>query len=298
MQPEKPVVSESTLREKHRELMRPLPGHDKADSANKPAEARKPVERKAAEAKSAPLIPSDSAKARKEILGWVAAEKKPAREYERLGSANPDTAEHNYRVSYAVNYALKEAGGKPGQVCTEGQRAAVSEKALWIITALRKSDAKIGTSESLILRDSQRYLYGSLGDAWLQKHVEHKYDVPKEVAPYLPGKVIDRGYEDVVKPAEMGINAVIEEITGKNPGYGRGTPGMPHSRPGGETWYDAGHARVAAMEAKTQPSTVPFITTAPAPKPDFYGPGHLDLGHGESVNTTTGEFRLGTGPKF
>jgi hypothetical protein len=73
---------------------------------------------------------------------------------------------------------------------------------------------------------------------------------------------------------------------------------MPHSRRGGANWYDLGHARFTAIEAKTQPSTAPFVTAVPGPKPDFYGPGYLDLGHGESVNTETGEFRLGPGPKF
>jgi hypothetical protein len=56
-----------------------------------------------------------------------------------------------------------------------------------------RADAKIGTSESLILRDAQRYLYGSLGDAWPQKHVTHKYHVPKEVAPYLDGNTLIKG---------------------------------------------------------------------------------------------------------
>jgi hypothetical protein len=231
----------------------------------------------------------------------VAAEKKPVREYERIAAANPDSWEHNYRVAYAVNYALKQVGALPERHYTNAERAALTEKALWAMTALRKSDAKIGTSESLILRDAQRYLYGSLGDAWLQKHVTHKYHVPKEVAPYLDGKSIDRGYEGVVKPGDIAINAAAEELTGTNPGLGRGMAGMPHSRPGGESWYDRGHARSTGADTQA-----PFILEVPRPAPMpedsairlAQPPGHVDLGHGESINLQTGRYTPGFGPKY
>jgi hypothetical protein len=47
----------------------------------------------------------------------------------------------------------------------------------------------------------------------------------------------------------MTINAAVEESTGRNPGHLRGIPNMPHSRPGGESWYDLGLTRFEAMKA-------------------------------------------------
>ncbi|UJW31983.1 hypothetical protein L3Q67_43675 [Saccharothrix sp. AJ9571] len=248
-------------------------------------------------------VPSDLAKAGKEIRGWVAAEKKPVREHERIVAANPDDRQHNYRVSYVVNYALKQAGAVPERQYTKAERAALSEKALWGLTALRQSDVRIGTSESLVLRDAQRYLYGSLGTEWLRKHVAHKYHVPPSVTPCVDGKLIDRGYEGIVKPGDIALNAAAEELTGRNPGFGRGKPGMPHSRPGGEAWYDRGLDRFGAATGK---AAAPFILEVPksAPKPEDSAtrlaqpPGHVDLGHGESVNLETGRYSPGHGPKY
>jgi hypothetical protein len=143
-------------------------------------------------------------------------------------AANPDSWEHNYRVSYAVNYALKQVGALPERHYTNVERAALSEKALWAMTALRKSDAKTGTSESLILRDAQRYLYGSLGDAWLHA----RSDGADTRAPFIL---------EVPRPARTPEDSAI---------------------------------RLA------QP------------------PGHVDLGHGESINLQTGRYTPGFGPKY
>jgi RHS repeat-associated protein len=257
------------------------------------------------------IIPKNLATGRKQIMEWVAAESKPKRELDRLFSADPDSPEHNFRVAYAVNYALLKAGGKPGKDYSEKEFSSLSEKALWILTKdLRQANPKIGTSESLILRDAQRYLYGSLGEEWLQRHIANKYlkelGIPKEVAPYLPGKLIDRAYEQVVKKANMARNAIEEEITGKNPGHGRGRKEMPHSRPGGENWYDLGLTRFHAMNpedgAKVKGS--PFITATP---PSFGSDVRVFLGHeddkfiyypGERIDKRTGEFHLGAGPKW
>ncbi|WP_232534188.1 hypothetical protein [Plantactinospora sp. KBS50] len=240
------------------------------------------------------------------IRGWVAAEPKPTTEYERLAAVNPADRVHNYRVSYVVNYALLKVGAVPGHPCPPARWQALTEKALWTITALRQSDAKIGTSESLILRDAQRYLYGTLGDAWLQRHVTKKYHVPSEIAPLLPGKVIDRGYEQVCKPADVAYNAAVEELTGHNPGVGRGKPGFAHSRSGGEAWFDRGQAQRAAADRGRTPAPPPFILTVPEPgRPSAESaaqlaqpPGHVDLGHGESVNLETGHYTPGFGPKY
>ena len=253
-------------------------------------------------------IPKDLETGRKQIMAWVAEEKKPTREVDRLLSENPDDKEHNFRVAYAVNYALLKAGAKPGKDYTAKEFATISEKALWTLTKdLRQADPKIGTSESLVLRDAQRYLYGSLGEKWLQQHVAKKYGVPKEIAPYIPGKIIDRGYEQVVKKFDMVRNAIEEEITGKNPGHGRGRKNMPHSRPGGEDWYDRGLARFKAMNPDDGTTTKgsPFITTPPSPEPHSSVPiflGHEDAENiyypGERINKQTGEFHLAPGPKW
>jgi hypothetical protein len=243
-------------------------------------------------------VPGDPGRAAAEIRGWVTAERRPASEAERLVPANPDGREHNFRVSYVVNYALRQAGAVPGRDYPPARWQALAERALWTVTTLRQSDARIGTSESLVLRDAQRYLYGTLGDAWLQRHVVRHYHVPPEVARRAPAEVIDRGYEGVVKPAEMAYNAASEELTGRNPGLGRGKAGFPHSRPGGEAWFDRGVARRADHVAPfllTVPETARRAETAAelaAP------PGHVDLGHGESVNLETGRYTPGFGPKL
>jgi hypothetical protein len=212
--------------------------------------------------------PTNLASARTEILGWVGAEQHPTREWDRLFAQNPDTTEHNVRVAFTVDYALLTAGAKPGIAYTANEFATISEKALWTLTRdLREADPSIHTSESLILRDAQRYLYGSLGERWLQQYVAREYAVPKELAPYIPGWVIDRGYEDVVKTAEMLGNAIDEEITGTNPGWGRITRNLPHSRPGGQAWYDRGLALFKLMNRRDGSIVTgsPFIAPPPSP---------------------------------
>ncbi|MBE1494859.1 hypothetical protein H4696_001959 [Amycolatopsis lexingtonensis] len=274
-------------------------------SPDRRADRPKPAQVADSALPSAVPLPDDMVRAGREIRAWVAAERKPASESERLVPADPADRQHNFRVSYVVNYALKQAGAVPGREYPRTPWDVLVEKALWTVTALRQSDAKIGSSESLVLRDAQRYLYGSLGDEWLRKHVVRKYHVPPAVAPWLPGKVIDRGYEDVVKPADMAYNAAVEELTGRNPGAGRAKPALPHSRPGGEAWYDRGR------DARPGDSTggrglAPFLLKPPEPArtPDdsashlAWPPGHVDLGHGESVNLETGRYTPGYGPRY
>ncbi len=192
--------------------------------------------------------PANLTSARTEILGWVAAEKHPAREWGRLFAQNPDTREHNFRVAFTVNYALRTASAKPGTAYTAKEFATISERALWTLTKdLREADPRIHTSESLVLRDAQRYLYGSLGDRWLQQYIATEYALPKGLAQHIPGWIINRGYEDLVKRADILVNAIEEEMTGTNPGWGRIKRTMPHSQPGGQAWYDRGLARFTMM---------------------------------------------------
>ena len=220
----------------------------------------------------AAAIPASLTSARTEILGWVAAERHPTREWGRMFAQNPDTSEHNFRVAFTVNYALRTASAELGTAYTAKEFATISEKALWTLTRdLREADPKIHTSESLVLRDAQRYLYGSLGDEWLRQYVVTQYAVPKRLAPVMPGWVINRGYEDVVKPAAMLGNAIEEVITGTNPGWGRISRNMPHSQPGGEAWYDRGVAEFTMLN-RLDGSIArgsPFISPPPpsAPKP-------------------------------
>ena len=58
--------------------------------------------------------------------------------------------------------------------------------------------------------------------------------------PFLSGKLIDRVYEQGAKRAVMAGNSVVEELTGRNPGFLRSHHDRPHSRTGGEDWYDLG----------------------------------------------------------
>ncbi|HEV7762653.1 MAG TPA: RHS repeat-associated core domain-containing protein, partial [Acidimicrobiales bacterium] len=213
-------------------------------------------------------VPTDLKKARKEILDAVGREADPTREWQRLFPEDPDDPEHNFWVAYAVNYALISKGFKPGG--KYGPKDAKKlEEALWFLTKnLRQADPKIGSSESLILRDAQRYLYGAQGDAWLSKYATDKYVksfLPKEAAPvvdaarpYLSGKLIDRVYEQGAKRAVMTGNAVVEELTGHNPGWLRSSHDKPHSRTGGEDWYDLGMASYGKSGKGN-----PFIATTP-----------------------------------
>ena len=276
---------------------------DRASDKAKPAPSKAETD----QASAPSTVPKDLAAARKQIMAWVAAEDKPKKERERLLDVNPDDREHNFRVAYAVNYALLKAGAKQEKDYTAAEFAKISEKALWILTKdLRQADEKLGTSESLFLRDAQRYLYGSLGEKWLQKHIVDKYHIPKELAPYLSGEVIDKGYEKGVKRALMGANALVEEITGKNPGYGRGKAGMPHSRPGAEHWYNLGMTRFRAVnpEDDTKVKGSPFITTPPSsfrlPVTGVLGRNEAESIYlpGERIDKKTGKFHLDRGPRW
>jgi hypothetical protein len=204
--------------------------------------------------------PTDLRRARTEILDWVATERHPTREWARLFPQDPATTEHDYRVAFTVNYALLAAGATPGKAYTANEFARMSEAALWTLTRdLREADPM--GSQSLVLRDGQRYLYGSLGDRWLQRHVAMEYAVPHGLAPYLPGWVINRGYE-AIKTATMLGNAIGEETTGTNPGWGRIKKDLPHSPPGGDAWYERGLAQFGAMNPSggTPATGSPFIT--------------------------------------
>lgn len=201
---------------------------------------------------------------------------------------NPDTAEHNFRVAFTVNYALLTASAKPGMAYTAKEFAAISEKALWTLTRdLREADPKIHSSESLVLRDAQRYLYGSLGDRWLQQYVVTEYAVPRGLAPYIPGWAINRGYEDVIKRADMLVNAIEEALTGKNPGWGRIRGDLPHSPPGGEAWYDRGLAQFTMMNRRdgSIAKGSPFIAPPPSPTPKAPVRSILVDEHKERVKT-------------
>jgi RHS repeat-associated protein len=214
-------------------------------------------------------IPTDKAKAEQEIMDAVAREPDPKREWQRLFPEDPDDPEHNFWVAYAVNYALLMNDLKPGGKYSR-KDAQKLEGALWFLTKkLRQKNPKIGTSESLILRDAQRYLYGIQGDAWLKDYatktyvkkflpadLHHAVDATK---PVLSGKLIDRVYEQGAKRAVMAVNAAGEELTGHNPGFLRSSQDKPHSRTGGEDWYDLGLANYG-----TRGKGNPFITKTPA----------------------------------
>lgn len=232
--------------------------------------------------------PANLTSARTEILGWVADEKHPTREWGRLFAQNPDRAEHNFRVAFTVNYALLTAQAKPGMAYTAKEFAAISERALWTLTRdLREADSRIHTSESLVLRDAQRYLYGSLGDQWLQQYVVTEYAVPKGLATYVPGWVINRGYEDVIKRADILVNAIDEALTGTNPGWGRIRGDLPHSQPGGEAWYDRGLAQFAMMNRRDGSIATgsPFIAPPPPAAPQGSVRSILGDEHKERVKT-------------
>jgi hypothetical protein len=185
-------------------------------------------------------IPSwDLKAAKKQIMSWVKKEGIPNSEWERLESADPNDPSHNLHTVYAANYALKMAGANPARLYTPQENARISERALWILTKdLRQVDQS--TSQSLFLRDAQRYLYGSLGEAWLRKHVHDKYHVPEIVVNHASGETIDECYEKGYKRVSMFGNAVGESVTGKNPGFGRGKAGLPNSRPGGRGLVQVG----------------------------------------------------------
>jgi hypothetical protein len=211
-------------------------------------------------------IPRDLKAARVRIMNWVRAEDIPKNECERLSTADPNDPKHNLRVVYAANYALEMAGAIPGRSYAAKESARISEKALWILTKnLRQADPSIGTSESLFLRDAQRYLYGTLGEVWLQTHIHDKYHVPEIVAKHASGETIDKVYEKGVKRTEMVGNCIVEAVTGKNPGWGRGKANLPHSRPGGEAWYNLGRARFKEMHPENGPTKAgnPLLTTVP-----------------------------------
>jgi hypothetical protein len=198
-------------------------------------------------------IPSWDLKAAKgQIMSWVRTEDIPKNEWERLKSADPNDPKHNLHAVYAVNYALKMAGAIPGKTYRAQESARISERALWILTKdLRQVDRS--TSQSLFLRDAQRYLYGTLGEAWLRKYVHDKFHVPEVVAKHASGQTIDESYEKGYKRAKMIGNAIAESVTGKNPGWGRGKADLPNSRPGGEAWYNLGLTRFKEMHPEKGP---------------------------------------------
>ncbi len=191
-------------------------------------------------------------------MSWVRAESIPKNECERLKSADPNDPKHNFHVVYAVNYALEMAGAIPGRRYAPHENGRISRKGImgFSLKASGKADSNIGTSESLFLRDAQRYLYGALGDVWLQKHVHDKYGVPEALAERVSGETIDKVYEKGVKRTEMIGNCIAETLTDKNPGWGRAKKELPHSRPGGEAWYVLGRSSFQRNASRKRPPKV------------------------------------------
>lgn len=193
-------------------------------------------------------------------MRWVAAEPKPKSEWERLQTADPNDPEHNFRATYAINYALEMVGVRAGRVYTPAENTGHVKQALWKLTEdLRRADERvradhrIGTSESLFLRDAQRYLYGLQGTRWLQQHIEAQYHVPKIVAEHSSGGEID-GVYNAIKKAALATSAAVEKVTGKSPGLGRTGGKLPLSRPGGDAWFDLGAARYAELNPEAGPA--------------------------------------------
>ncbi len=192
------------------------------------------------------IVPKSLKAGRAQILDWARTEEKPQKEYERLIPANPSDPEYIKRTLYAIDYALIKAQSEN----PHGKPAKIAERALWVITDLRNETKRVpGISESLFLAHAQRYLYGVQGEKWLRHHVETKYGassgVSKVVVEHSSTTMINDVYE-VVKTFKMLGNTVVEETTGKNPGWGRHKG--PHSRPGGEVWLEQGHKHFELLQ--------------------------------------------------
>jgi len=125
---------------------------------------------------------------------------------------------------------------------------------------------RIGTSESLFLRDAQRYLYGLQGTTWLQNHIEKQYHIPSVIAEHSSARTIDETY-NFVKSALMFVNASVEGITGTSPGLLRTGAKLPLSRPGGEAWFNLGASHYATMNPPNETAHAgnPLLSSVPTP---------------------------------
>jgi hypothetical protein len=113
------------------------------------------------------------AAAEEKIERWVTDDYRPTTAFDRMWGADPSDNEHNFRVAYTVDVALLHAGLRPG----EWDPKKVENAKTFISVMRQRTDAD---SESLVLRDAERYLFGIFGTERLRKWIKDNYQQSKD----------------------------------------------------------------------------------------------------------------------
>jgi RHS repeat-associated protein len=156
------------------------------------------------------------------ILDWVSNEEIP-----NPGNPlpnNPDSPEHVRKVMNTVNYYLRTASEH------YQTRYGILKGALDVDFRLRNSSTP-HISESLILRDAERYLWGRIGSAAFNRDQKLPLGLTELIAPsfanplYNVGKILFRPFNAI-----LGTHALESQ------------QGNPLSAPGGGYWFDLGQS--------------------------------------------------------
>ncbi|MEQ1619806.1 MAG: SpvB/TcaC N-terminal domain-containing protein [Methylococcales bacterium] len=184
-----------------------------------------------------PDVPNDLPAANKQIQDWANAERKPTDEFERSFETNPKDKVHSQRVIFTANFFLKAAIREvmlpSGELFPNVTRGAILKSA-WSKVTLMRQNENLDLSDSILLRDVQRYFWGRIG---IEKGKE---------SPYLPDALVERvipvgvaeAYWFLSKTAHL-LNDFSKGMLGFDPDLLRTTK-LPGSRPGGTPWFKLG----------------------------------------------------------
>jgi RHS repeat-associated protein len=204
---------------------------------------------------------ADLDQAYRQISTWVNAEQKPTDEFERSFEANPSDRMHSDRVIYAINYfiakANKESQTPSGQFFQGVTRRDILQSAWNNVTMMRQNE-ELNVSDSILLRDVQRYFWGRIG-------IEKGKEMP--ISDIVVEHIIPAGVAELYwfssKISHL-TNAFVEGMLGFDPGIGRAT-NLPASRPGGTPWFELGikHYWEIDREKIDSPSRPEYLNESP-----------------------------------
>jgi hypothetical protein len=172
---------------------------------------------------------------------------------------------YQYRVAYAVNWALRAAGAEPGKSYSPEEQAELYAGARNILSDIRnpstvgkgrfdpaKADPK--ASEAVFLRDAQRYLYGRLGGRVVKdmaQYYNHTFGL--RIPDFVPDEATDRYYEEISKPFWEGVDD-WNERHGSHTTYSQTNPYQPPSPLGGGQWFSRGLQEFNRLHPENAPA--------------------------------------------
>ncbi|MCB0142804.1 MAG: RHS repeat-associated core domain-containing protein, partial [Caldilineaceae bacterium] len=164
------------------------------------------------------------------ISDWSREERVPDM-LERESSFDPKSSVHQLKVQFVVNFALVSVFARRGAKQDLGDTL-IDARA--VVTSMRDNRSTYGdfghrSSESIILRDAEKYLWARAGPVYYNREFDR---------PALEGHRIG----PLANSFWDGLKTILGEITPRT------NPSKPHAAPGGKGWFDLGRKDFMAFD--------------------------------------------------